>query len=80
LIVLPHSTLKAASEQAERLCNYVRSLSIKAGEQEITLTVSIGVAQYKTHKEDWQALLNRADAALYQAKNNGRDGWAVSED
>lgn len=80
LIVLPHSTLKAASEQAERLCNYVRSLSIKTGEQEITLTVSIGVAQYKTHKEDWQALLNRADAALYQAKNNGRDGWAVSED
>lgn len=80
LIVLPHSTLKAASEQAERLCNYVRSLSIKSGEQEITLTVSIGVAQYKTHKEDWQAFLNRTDAALYQAKNNGRDGWAVSED
>jgi diguanylate cyclase (GGDEF)-like protein len=80
LIVLPHSTLKAASEQAERLCTYVRSLSMKSSEQEIALTVSIGVAQYKTHKEDWEAFLSRADAALYQAKNNGRDRWAVSEE
>jgi diguanylate cyclase (GGDEF)-like protein len=55
-------------------------LLIKAGEPEIAITVSMGVAQYKIHKEDWQALLNRADAALYQAKNNGRDRWAVSEE
>jgi len=80
LIVLPHSTLKAASEQAERLCQYVRSLLIQAGEAELTVTVSIGVAQYKTHKENWEALLNRADVALYQAKNNGRDQWAIAED
>ena len=80
LIVLPHSTLKAASEQAERLCRYVRSLLIKSGEQQIAITVSIGVAQYKVHKEDWEVLLNRADAALYQAKNGGRDRWAVAKD
>lgn len=80
LIVLPHSTLKAASEQAERLCRHVRSLLIKSGEYEIAVTISIGVAQYKIHKEDWEAFLSRADAALYQAKKNGRDQWAVSED
>jgi diguanylate cyclase (GGDEF)-like protein len=80
LIVLPHSALKAASEQAERLCRHVRSLLIKSGEQQIALTISIGVAQYKIHKEDWEACLSRADAALYQAKGNGRDQWGVSED
>jgi diguanylate cyclase (GGDEF)-like protein len=80
LIVLPHSTLHAAAEQAERLCGLVRSLIIKSGEHEIAITVSMGVAQYKIHKEDWEAFLGRADAALYQAKNNGRDQWAVSED
>ena len=80
LIVLPHSTLKAASEQAERLCRHVRSLLIKSGDYEIAVTISIGVAQYKIHKEDWEAFLSRADAALYQAKKNGRDQWAVSED
>jgi len=80
LIVLPHSTLKAASEQAERLCAYVRSLLITSVEQEIVITISIGIAQYKIHREDWETFLNRADAALYQAKNSGRDRWAVAEE
>jgi len=80
LVILPHSTLQAAIEQAERLCRHVRSLLIKSKGPEISLTISIGIAQYKTHKEDWQTFLSRADAALYQAKNNGRDRWAVSEE
>jgi len=80
LIVLPHSTLKAATQQAERLCKHVRSLLIKSGEQEIAVTVSIGIAQYQIHEEDWQAFLARADAALYEAKNNGRDQWVVAEE
>jgi diguanylate cyclase (GGDEF)-like protein len=80
LVILPHSTLQAAIEQAERLCRHVRSLMIKSNEAEISLTISIGIAQYKTHKEDWQTFLSRADAALYRAKNAGRDRWAVSEE
>jgi len=80
LVILPHSTLQAAIEQAERLCRHVRSLLIKSNEVGISLTISIGIAQYKTHKEDWQTFLSRADAALYRAKNAGRDRWAVSEE
>jgi diguanylate cyclase (GGDEF)-like protein len=79
LIVLPHSTLKAASEQADRLCRHVRTLQIIAGELEIAVTISIGIAQYKVRAEDWETFLSRADAALYEAKNNGRDRWAVAE-
>jgi diguanylate cyclase (GGDEF)-like protein len=79
LIVLPHSTLKAAGEQAERLCKHVRALRISAGEHELALTISMGIAQYKVHEEDWETFLSRADAALYEAKNNGRDRWAVAE-
>jgi diguanylate cyclase (GGDEF)-like protein len=77
LVVLPHSTLKAAAEQAERLCKHIRSLVVKTGEHEINLTISIGVTQFKIHKEDWQSFLSRADTALYQAKNNGRDQYTV---
>lgn len=80
LIVLPHSPLKAATEQAERLCRHARSLLIKAGEHEITVTISIGIAQYKIHNEDWESLLNRADAALYKAKHNGRNQWFAAEE
>jgi diguanylate cyclase (GGDEF)-like protein len=80
LVVLPHSTIKAASEQAERLCKYVQSLAIPCEENEIVLTLSIGVAQYKTQKENWQSFLSRADQALYQAKNKGRNRWMVAEE
>jgi diguanylate cyclase (GGDEF)-like protein len=80
IVVLPHSTVKAAAEQAERLCKYVRSLIIQAGENEIKLTLSIGLAQYTVHHEDWQDFLSRADAALYQAKNNGRNRWVIAEE
>ena len=79
LVILPHSTVIAATEQAERLCSYIRSLVIKTGEHNISLTISIGVAQFKIQREDWQTFLSRSDKALYQAKNNGRDQWAVAE-
>lgn len=80
LIVLPHSTVKAAIEQAQRLCERISSTPITTGEQSLNMTISIGIAQYKLHKEDWQALLNRADAALYEAKNRGRNRWVVSDE
>lgn len=79
LVILPHSTVIAATEQAGRLCKYVRSLVITAGERNISLTISMGVAQFKIHREDWQTFLSRADKALYQAKHNGRDQWVVAE-
>lgn len=79
LIVLPHSTLTSAAEQAQRLCEQVRSLSIPVGNQILSITISLGIAQYKVQKEDWQAFLSRADRALYKAKNNGRDQWFIDE-
>ncbi len=80
LIVLPNSELKAATEQASRLCERIRTLQVEANDQLLSVTVSIGVAQFKIGEENWEQLLNRADTALYQAKNNGRDQWAVAEE
>ena len=77
LILLPNSTVKAASEQAERLCEQVRSTPIISGKHVIHMTISIGIAQYRIGHENWEQLLNRADQALYQAKQNGRDRWAA---
>jgi diguanylate cyclase (GGDEF)-like protein len=79
LIVLPHSTLKSAGEQAERLCEQARSLEIAVGNETLSVTVSLGIAQYRIQKEDWQAFLSRADRALYQAKIKGRNQWVVDE-
>lgn len=78
LVVLPNSTVKAASEQAARLCQHMRSTPVISGAHTINVTISIGIAQYRIHGDDWHKLIDRADQALYQAKNNGRDQWAIT--
>ncbi len=79
LIVLPNSELKAAAEQASRLCQRVRAMQVGSNGQTLSVTISIGVAQYRIGRENWEQFLNRADAALYKAKDAGRDRWAVAE-
>jgi diguanylate cyclase (GGDEF)-like protein len=78
LVVLPNTRLKEAAEQAARLCKCIRATDINIGEI-IQLTISIGVAEYRYGQENWQKFLSRADMALYDAKNAGRDQWAISE-
>ena len=73
LILLPNGTLKAATEQAGRLCQQIRSAPIFSGQHAVPMTVSIGIAQFKPGADDWRKLLDRADQALYQAKAGGRN-------
>lgn len=80
LIVLPNSEADAAAEQASRLCQHIRTMQVPSNGHPISITISVGVAQYRIGQENWEQFLNRADAALYQAKNNGRDQWSVYED
>jgi diguanylate cyclase (GGDEF)-like protein len=79
LIVLPNSTLQAATEQAARLCRQVRESVIWVNENSISVSISIGVAEFRNGIESWQTLLERADAAMYEAKKAGRDGWAAAK-
>jgi PleD family two-component response regulator len=41
------------------------------------MSLSIGIAEYQPKVDDWHMLLERADQALYQAKNEGRGRWAI---
>jgi diguanylate cyclase (GGDEF)-like protein len=77
--VLPGTNEKSATKLAERLLNIVRKLEIPFDGKTIKITVSIGIAQCHTGLEGWEELLKRADMALYQSKQNGRDRWTVSE-
>jgi diguanylate cyclase (GGDEF)-like protein len=79
LIVLPNSEVKAAAEQASRLCQQIRTTQIKANNNVLSVTISIGIAQFRVGDENWEGFLHRADEALYRAKGNGRDQWVVAE-
>lgn len=46
-------------------------------EYEIVVTASIGIALYPDHANNADELLQRADKAMYQAKQAGRDGYRV---
>lgn len=80
LIVLPSSEIKAAEEQAERLCQTIRALQIETNNHSFKVTISIGVAQYHIGDENWEQFLHRADEALYKAKDLGRNQWVVAEE
>lgn len=78
LILLPNTNAIEAAEQAARLCKYVRETSVQVNDQVLSVTISIGVAQFQHGVDTWDTLLNRADNAMYEAKKNGRDRWTVA--
>lgn len=71
-ILLPETSLFGASRIAERLRQQVSALPMVTSGATISLTVSVGLAQL-AHGETFEAMLNRADAALYSAKESGRN-------
>ena len=77
LMILPNTSANAAAEQATRLCQQDWSTAIAPGRVPIRIKLSIGIAQYQSHGDNWHALLERADQALYQAKSDGRARWAI---
>ena len=74
VIVAPDCNLRGAIDVAHRFRRAVASRSHREAEELPPLTVSVGVATAADGAEvDPQALLGRADQALYQAKIAGRD-------
>jgi diguanylate cyclase (GGDEF)-like protein/PAS domain S-box-containing protein len=68
---------RGAEEMAQRLIQaFARPLPI-AGNQEAVISPSIGIALYPDHGQTPADLLKCADTAMYQAKDRGRNTWAV---
>lgn len=78
IIILPSSDSNAASEQAYRLVKQMRETPIVLKDQNIQVTISIGVAQLRNGTDTWDSLLSRADNAMYEAKQKGRDQFIVA--
>jgi diguanylate cyclase (GGDEF)-like protein len=79
LVMLPDCGPQAASLLAERICRAVREPPVKAGDVELVLATSLGVASAALTDADFHTLVQRADRALYNAKRDGRNRVAVAE-
>lgn len=60
-----------------RIVNAIASIPIHFRDTNIRLTTSVGVAIFPIHGETAEDLIAHADAAMYQAKNHGKNTWAL---
>jgi|SRR5882672_4251319 len=74
VLVMTHASPRAVWERAELLRLGVQGLKVEHESRQIgPVTLSIGVAMLPDHGDSGQAVLQAADAALYQAKRAGRN-------
>ncbi|MDX2423087.1 MAG: diguanylate cyclase [Amphritea sp.] len=80
-ILLPDTGLESAAAFAERVRQQVGELSLKLDDgQVVTLTCSIGVAEYSQVFKKASELLSCADQRLYYAKAHGRNCVSTKTD
>jgi diguanylate cyclase (GGDEF)-like protein len=71
----------AAAERAERLCEAApRELAALGATLGVHLSMSIGIAcRWPGGEDDMEALMRRADTAMYEVKRAGRGKWRVAK-
>jgi diguanylate cyclase (GGDEF)-like protein len=72
-VILPGTTRLAAFGLAERVRIAISEIVIKTPIEPLSFTMSIGVAENTPQDIEIEAVLKRADEALYEAKSSGRD-------
>jgi diguanylate cyclase (GGDEF)-like protein/PAS domain S-box-containing protein len=72
-IAMVECDLQEAFTVSERLRERVMNHVIKADDQNINITISVGVAEISGDMESFESIINRADEALYLAKSLGRN-------
>lgn len=72
LAVLPDTDLEQAIESAERIRKAIQALEIEGGAKRVSVTLSIGITQYRA-EEVLSTAIARADNALYKGKSAGRN-------
>jgi diguanylate cyclase (GGDEF)-like protein len=73
-LVLPDTTPDSARRRGEEICAAIREERDKLH----GVTTSLGIALFPHHAPDAHSLIRAADAALYEAKNGGRDQVRMS--
>jgi diguanylate cyclase (GGDEF)-like protein len=78
LIILPETPGTGAESVAESLRREIAKIEASADDQKIAITASLGVATATSGEANATSFIDRADAALYEAKRQGRNRFAVA--
>ncbi|MCP3674749.1 MAG: GGDEF domain-containing protein [Gammaproteobacteria bacterium] len=77
VVLLNNTEVNSATFVAERIRQAIETFETECANQSIKVTISIGVANFEKN-ERMDQLFNRADQALYKAKDNGRNQICVA--
>ncbi|MEI8348750.1 MAG: GGDEF domain-containing protein [Candidatus Omnitrophota bacterium] len=72
-IILPETDKAGAIMVADRICGKVSQERLKAFDEMVTTTISVGVASFPQNTLYADVLMETADKALYKAKVSGRN-------
>ncbi len=80
VMLLPDCDVNAAYEIAQRLCKDVSEREISFQKDSISVTVSIGISELTSDDIEVESAFHRADSALYQAKDKGKNCVVIFSD
>jgi len=76
-ILLPNTSIDAAGRVAERIRKQIASIQVVS---DTSLTASLGLASWPSNGKTAEEIIAAADAALYQAKENGGNQIKKADD
>lgn len=79
VLMLSNTPYKTAMNVAERIRKQVESKVVVYDNNELKVTISIGISSYNFDLESAKSLVDRADKALYESKQNGRNRITLSK-
>jgi diguanylate cyclase (GGDEF)-like protein len=74
-LLMPDATEQDAEALAERVVRAISQIPFRFEGQNFRLTTSLGIALYPEHTLNTEELISHADAAMYQAKESGKNAW-----
>lgn len=81
VILMPNAPMESAKERGKQILEAIRGLEIPhQGRLLPPVTASLGVAEFPSHANDAEGMIEAADNALYTAKRTGRDRMVISGD
>jgi diguanylate cyclase (GGDEF)-like protein len=81
IIVLPCTDVTNAKIPVERLRKQIREITFYGNDNNFfNVNISIGISEFKITDKSNEELINRADKALYYAKQNGKDQTVIYEE
>ena len=76
-LLLPNADIQQAEALAERVVRAIAQIPFRFEGQSLHISSSLGIALYPLHAADQDQLVACADAAMYQAKQAGKNAWRL---